>query len=135
MKVVTLVDGRNTLVEFSSIGVTYTFGRGGGSSSGTWLLNEGFVSNKSGRNITLATPVLFRISTATDTVNTYTVQVYQHQGNEVGMTLITSFSVTAAKVGDSGVISHALSEDKQIAVKVSSGSADNLNVSLYISGA
>lgn len=112
----------------------FSFGRTGNLSSGTWLLRPGSVpSNKSGINVGIGTPLLLKVTVASENEDTYSVGIYQHDGNEINLNLVTTVSITAVRkqVFD---LSAALEFDRQIAVRVLTGSAKNLGVDLQLSG-
>lgn len=111
----------------------FSWGRAGNNSN-TWLQNEGVPSNKAGRAITFTDPRIVRIFTATEDAATYTLEIYEHEGNSINLTLLTSLSVTSSRTGDSGAIEIAATEGRQLAILLSSGSAKNIVVGLQLSG-
>lgn len=112
----------------------FSWGRSGNSVAGTWLTNEGVPSNKAGRAITFNSPQIVRIFSATEDLDTYTLQIYEHAGNEVSLTLLTSLSVTSSRTGDSGVISVSVTSGRQLAILLSSGTAKNIVVGTILKG-
>jgi hypothetical protein len=117
----------------SSASPGFSWGRSGNISN-AWLLNEGVSSNKAGRAITFDDPELVRIFTATEDLNTYTLTIYEHEGDEINLTSLTTLSVTAARTGDSGAITVAATAGRQLAIKLTSGSAKNIVVGIQLSG-
>lgn len=119
----------------SSASPGFSFGASGNNSSGTWLRRVGNIpTNKTGIPIRFSNPELTRITSGTEDTNTYTIEVYEHSGDSVGLTLLTSLSVTSSRNGDSGAISIAATTGKQLAVKISSGSAKNIGVDIDLIG-
>jgi hypothetical protein len=112
----------------------FSWGRSGNVSSGTWLQNDNVSSNKAGRTVTFGSPQIVRIFVATEDLNTYTVEVYEHEGDSINLTLLTSLSVVASRTGDSGAISVPMTSGEQLAVKLSSGSAKNIVVGMILTG-
>lgn len=113
----------------------YSFGKAGNISSGTWLLRTGSVpSNKSGVNVGLYNAEVVQISTGSEDLNTYTLQIWQHDGDEVNSTLITSVNITSSRKEVFTLTGASLTRNKHVAVKLSSGSAKNIGVDLQITG-
>jgi hypothetical protein len=113
----------------------YIFGRAAFNSAGDWLRSPGGVaSNKSAVPVNVVDPVIVRVSSGTEDLNTYTIEVYEHDGDSINLTLLTSLSVTASRTGDSGDISVAATQGKQLAVKISSGTARNITTQVVIKG-
>lgn len=109
-----------------SASVTFTWGRSGVTVSGTWLLNESVPSNKAGRaNVLNATQVV-KFFSASEDLDTYTLELYEHEGDEIGLTLIHTLTVTASRTGNSGTISAAITSGKQLAIKLATGTARNI---------
>lgn len=122
----------------SKVGVSaspgFSFGRSGNLPTGTWLLRPGSVpSNLTGINVGLNVPRLTKIICGSENADTYTVGVYQHDGSEIGLTLITSVSVIASRK-ETFTVDLALVSDRHLAVKVTAGSCKNLGVDLQLSG-
>ncbi len=113
----------------------FTWGRKGRSNTGTWLKNDDVPSNRSGRTTALlSSPVITRIFTATDKLDTYDLSVYEHDGDEINLTLLTTVSVTSSRVGDFGV-NVSVTNGRQLATRVTSGSAKNIVVGVILKGA
>jgi hypothetical protein len=112
----------------------FSFGRNGNLPTNTWLLRPGGVpSNKTGINVGITGPYLKKITCATENQDTYNITIYQHDGDEVNLTSITTKTITSSRkeVFDVDI---SLTYDKQLAVRVTSGSATNLGVDLQLSG-
>ena len=118
----------------------FSFGRGSNVNAGTWLYRPGQVpSNKTGVNFSYTNGSLDVISVGTDDTDTYTLEVYQHEGNLVNPVLIATVSVTAQTraifVKDVDYTqTNPLVQNKQIGVLLSLGSARNIGVDLELSG-
>ena len=59
----------------------FSWGRSGNLSSGTWLLNDNVSSNRAGRTVSFDNPEIVRIQTASEDLDTYTITIYEHEGN------------------------------------------------------
>jgi hypothetical protein len=112
----------------------FSWGRSGNVSTNTWLQNEGVSSNKAGRAVTFNDAEIVRIYSASEDLNTYTLSIYEHEGDSINLTLLTTLSVTSSRTGDSGVISIAVSTGRQVAIRLTSGSAKNILVGMNLSG-
>ena len=96
----------------------FSFGRNGNLSSNTWLRRPGNVpSNRAGVTIDIDNPVITRISCANRNVETYDVEVYEHQGNSLNLTLIGTVTVNAATSGTFSV-NFTATRGRQLAVRL-----------------
>ena len=112
----------------------FGFGRSGNTSSGTWLLRTGNVpSNKTGVAIGITSPIVEEISVGNENVSTFDISVYEHEGDEINLTLLGTVSIVAARTGSFSV-NWAATSGRQLAVKISSGSAKNPGVDITLSG-
>ena len=111
----------------------FSFGRGGNIPSGTWLLNEGVPSNKAGRRVYIGNAIITKIFANTESLDTYGLSIYIHDGNEENLTLMGQVSVVASK-GQTFSTSISVTTDTQLAILVSSGSAKNIVVGLELQG-
>jgi len=111
----------------------FSWGKAGNANANTWLANEGVPSNITGRNIFLINPKLTAIYTACASAATYTLEIYQHDG--ITYTLLTTLSVTAQRtkafIFDPPIL---LTTGKELAVKIGSGSAQNIVVGALLKG-
>ena len=118
----------------SSASPGFSWGSGGNVTTNTWLSNEGVPSNKAGRTVTFSSPEIVKIFTASENLNTYTISVYEHEGDEINLTLLTTLVISASRTGDSGTIAVAMTSGRQLALKVTSGSAKNLIAGIVLTG-
>lgn len=112
----------------------FTWGRSGNVSNNTWLLNDSVPSNKAGRTIVFSNPIITKIFSASEDIDTYDLQVYEHEGDEINLTLLTTLSVVASRSGDSGTISVAVTAGRQLAIKLVNGSGKNVVVGIQMKG-
>jgi len=112
----------------------FNFGRSGNSSTNTWLTVTGSVpSNKAGITVALQNPEITQVFIANETISTFDISVYEHEGDEVNLTLLDTVSVVAARSA-SFAVSVAVTQGRQLATRVTSGSAKNVNVGLQLKG-
>jgi len=111
----------------------FSFGRSGNVSTNAWLNNEGVPSNKAGRYIFIDNPILFQIFVSNENINTFTISIYEHEGNEINLTLLDTLTITADRDG-SKETSVAVTAGRQIAIKLTSGSAKNIIAGLILKG-
>lgn len=111
----------------------FSFGRASNVNNGTWLQCEGVPSNKSGRWVYINNAVITRVFVSNENVTTFDLSVYSHDGNSVNLTLLGTVTVSAAR-GDSFEVSFSVPVDKQLALRVTSGSARNVVAGLELQG-
>jgi len=112
----------------------FTFGRSGNTSANTWLLNDGVPSNRAGRTLFITGPTVTRVFSASENLDTYDLEIYEHQGDEIGLTLLTTLSVVASRTGDTGSISIAATSGEQLAIKLVNGAGKNVVAGVILSG-
>ena len=116
----------------------FGFGRSGNVSANTWLQRTGGVpSNKTGVTIGIGNPVLTRVDVGNEDVGTFDVGIYEHEGDETNLTLLTTISVTSSRTAsftetDFGLVT--ATKGRQLAVRVTSGSAKNIGVDVTLKG-
>lgn len=104
----------------------FSFGRNGALSQNTWLRRPGNVpSNRAGVTIKINNPVVTGVSCANRNVETYDVEIYEHEGNEVNLTLLGTVTVTAA-TSDTFNVNFPATQGRQLAVRLGSTSTGNV---------
>ena len=73
----------------------FTWGKGGVVPTNTWLWNEGVPANRTGRNFPLYNGELIQIAVSNEIVNTFDVEIYEHDGTT--FTLLATISLTAQR--------------------------------------
>lgn len=121
----------NTVATSASPGFSY--GRSGNTSSGTYLQNEGVPSNRAGRYIYIQNANIERLFISNESISTFTIQIYSHDGDEVNLTLLSSHTVTTSRGGDF-IVNVPVATGKQLALFLSAGSAKNIVAGLELSG-
>lgn len=109
------------------------FGRSSNTSATTWLQNEGVPSNKTGVPLDINNPELVKISTGSENLDTYTITIYEHEGDSINLTSLDTISVVSSRNGSSST-SVAITPGRQLAIALTSGSARNIKVTLSIKG-
>lgn len=111
----------------------YTWGIPGVQTAGTWLHNDGQSSNLSGRAVQFASPVIKTVGLRSGAADTYNLGIYEHDGTTY--TLLYTLVVAASRAEDIIGLSVAVTQGKELAVRVTSGTiTDGLVVSLTLSG-
>jgi len=104
----------------------FSFGRNGALSQNTWLRRPGNVpSNRAGVTVDINNPVITRIACANRNVETYDVEIYEHEGNQVNLTLLGTVTVTSA-TSDTFSVSFSVTQGRQLAVRLGSTSTGNV---------
>lgn len=110
----------------------FTWGKSGSVPSGAWLLNDTVPSNKAGRRIFLSNATLENVFVASENIDTFDLEIYEHDGTT--FTLLTTVSVVSSRGGSFPIASVSLTTDKELAIKLSSGSAFNPVVGCVLKG-
>ena len=122
----------------TSASPAFSFGRSGNVSNNTWLLRPGGVpSNKTGIPVGISNGTIRQIDIGSEDIDTYNISIYEHEGDQVNLTLLTTVNVISTRTdiftsSDFGTVN--VTQGKQIAVRVSSGSAKNLGVDITLTG-
>lgn len=126
---------RDALIEVgSSASPGFNFGRSGNANANTWLQVIGGVpSNKAGITVALQSARIRQIFVANEDLNTFDIEVYEHAGNSINLTLLGTSSIVSARTATFSV-NYSVTTGRQLAVVISSGSAKNVNVGLQLSG-
>lgn len=116
----------------------FSFGREGSAGSGTWLRRPGNIeSNRTGVTIPITNPKITTIAVGTENIATYDVGVFEHDGNSINLTLLTTVSVSSSRAETFDGLSVSATQGKQLAVRVTSTSAGNptnLGVDIVLTG-
>ena len=112
----------------------FTFSRSGSIFGSSWLNIAGGVgSNRAGIPVFINNPTITMISCATENQNTYEVTVYEHDGDEINLTVLGTVSINNERTKLFSV-NWPVTSGKQLAVKISDGGARNLGVNLQLKG-
>ena len=113
----------------------FTFSSPGNASPNTWMQVGAVISNKTGINFSLYNGELFQLSVSNENINTFDVELYEHDGTT--FTLLTTVSVVAARSdtfdsGDFGTVN--ITQGLELAAKIVGGNAKNPVVQLIAKG-
>jgi hypothetical protein len=112
----------------------FSLGRSGNCPNGTWLLRVGGPpSNKTGIPIRTNSPVITGISVGNEDVTSFDIEVYEHEGAEVNLTLLTTVSIVSSRTA-TFTVNIAATQGRQLAAKVVNGSAKNPGVDFELKG-
>jgi hypothetical protein len=112
----------------------FNFGRSGNLPANTWLNVTGSVpSNRAGITVALNSPEITQVFVANEDVGTFDVEIYEHEGNEVNLTLLGTVNIVSARSASFST-SIVVTSGRQLAIKISSGAAKNCNVGLQLKG-
>lgn len=104
----------------------FSFGRNGRLSQNTWLRRPGNVpSNRAGVTLDISSPVITRIAAANRNVETYDIEIYEHEGNSVNLTLLTTVTVVGATSAIFSV-NVAATQGRQLAIRLGSTATGNV---------
>ena len=102
----------------------FSFGRSGNVTAGSYLQNETVPSNKSGRWVYINNAEVAKVFVSNELSTTFTLDILEHEGNEINLTLLGSVTVTAAR-GGAFDVSWSATTDRQLCVRLSPSSANN----------
>jgi len=112
----------------------FSLGRSSTTGAGTWLLRVGNIpSNVTGIPMGISNPILTNIQIGNEDIATFSVEIYEHEGDSVNLTLLTTVTVTSSRTGIFSVNVPA-TQGRQLAAKISSGTARNPGVDLILKG-
>jgi hypothetical protein len=112
----------------------FQFGRSGNLANNTWLNVVGSVpSNRAGITVALSNPVITNVYVASEDADTYDVAIYEHEGDETNLTLLGSVSIVASR-SEVFTVLISVTEGRQLACRITNGSAKNCNVGLQLQG-
>lgn len=115
----------------------FFFSRSGGTSQNTFLRRSGDApSNRSGFLLSRSNSIITRIDCTSRDVETYDVEIYEHEGDSSNLTLLTTVSVTSEE-SQSFLVNVAVTTGRQLAVRIGNTSTGNVRdpgVKVYIDG-
>ena len=120
--------------EFLGTGASpgFAFGRSGNVTAGAYLSNETVPSNLTGIPIELVNGRITGLVVRNQDSNTFDVEIEEHDGTT--FTSLGIFSVTASRGDNFFSLDIEITIGKELAAKVSSGSAKNIKAILYVKG-
>ena len=103
-----------------------------------WLTNEGIPSNVVGIPVLFSNGLIVQAAVGSESESNYTIELYQHHGNGVGLLFLGSFSITSGgpkRISLNLPITYPTpTTDVQIACRLLVGTTTNLKVSLVLRG-
>lgn len=117
----------------SSASPPTSWGRSGNAPSLTWLTNEGVPSNRTGRIVFLDTAIVTKVFVANQNISNYTVEIFSHEGDEVNLTLLYTSPIVTTRYASFNT-SLPVAKDKQLAMRIGSGSANNIVCGALVTG-
>ena len=133
---ITMVGGVAEITTTAAIAATpgYSWGRQGSSIALTWLLNNGVPSNKSGLPFGLIGGQGKEVTIASSSLSTFELGIYEHDGDENNLTLLDTLSFTNTARTQVFTTTFSITQGKQLATRVLTGSGDDVEVFLTIRG-
>ena len=124
----------------TSLSYGLDFSRRGNVNALTVLLTrDGILSSTSGHPVGISNPVLKGVNVATRNSNTYTLRLFQHDGNSVNRVNIADVVITANAnprliAGVDFTITNPMTTGNQLGVELIAGTARDIMVEVIISG-
>ena len=91
------------------------------------------MSNRTGINVGITNSSVIRVSVGTEDLDTYDAEIWQHDGDAIGLTLIGTVSVVASRK-EVFVVDWPAVQNRHIAVRIVNGSARNPGIDLQLQG-
>lgn len=110
----------------------FSFGRSGSVRSGAYLSNESVPSNTTGKPIGLSNGRIVGITVSNEKANTFDVELEEHNGTI--FTSLGTFSLLNERSKTFLNLDIPVTAGLELAAKISSGSAKNIVVVVYIKG-
>jgi hypothetical protein len=110
----------------------FSWGASGNITANTWLINDTVPSNKTGRNFPLYNGTLELVSVANEIANTFSIEIYEHDGTI--FTLLATVSLTAERSKEQAFTGISITKGKELAIKQVGGSSKNPVVQVIAKG-
>lgn len=113
----------------------FSYGRSS-ANDGTWLNRVGEVpSNRTGVTVGIQNPVVSQVFVSNENIETYTVGIYEHEGDSINLTLLGTVNIVAARSG-AFTVSFVATQGRQLAVRIETvvGSLQNVGVDVILTG-
>lgn len=114
----------------------FVYGAVGDKTVGFWLTSEGIPSNVVGVPVLFGDGRIVQVAVGTETEANYTIGIYQHEGNSVGLIELgqVAFTIGGPKRQIVNLPVQYTSNNVQLAVRLLSGNTRNLKASLVLKG-
>ena len=117
------------------ISIEYAFGMAGNVKDKDWLYRPpgNIPTNKTGHTVGFVNPVIKKVTTANENLNTYDLEIYEHEGDEINLTLLETLNIVN-KRSETFDICVAVTQGRQLAIRLVNGSARNIGVDISLDG-
>lgn len=114
----------------------FVYGAVGDKTAGFWLTSEGIPSNVVGVPVLFGDGRVVQVAAGTEIEADYTIGIYQHEGNSIGLVELgqTSFTIGGPKRQLVNLPVQYSSPNVQLAARLLVGNTRNLKVSLVLKG-
>lgn len=113
----------------------FNFGANGNTPANTYINRIGGISsNIVGLPTLISSGEIKTISVENQNVNTYGIEVYEHDGNLVNSTLLYTLNVVSDTGAQASNLTISITKGKQIAAKTITGAAQNIGVTIIAKG-
>lgn len=111
----------------------FDFGRSGNAAANSWLLNNAVPSNLVGIPVGMSSAFITEVWVGSENVDTYDIEIYEHEGDEINLTLLTTVNIVALRTATFSV-NVAITTGRQMAVRIVNGNAKNPKVYVLVKG-
>ena len=111
----------------------FGFGKGGNVTANAYLECETVPSNISGRYVYINNAVVTRVFISVQLAETFDLEVFYHDGNELNITSLGTVSIVTSTGGEF-TVSWPVPTGKQLAMKIINGAAKNMVGGLELQG-
>lgn len=116
-------DAIDELCAAAGVNPSFAFGREGKHSAGTWLIATETTSNKRGLPFGLNNGAIVKVTVSTTNIpDPFTLEIWYHDGNLSGATLVGSVTTTAVASTEDFIVNFPVPKGHQLACKVSATS-------------
>jgi hypothetical protein len=112
----------------------FSFGRSGVVPAGTFLQCESVPSNVAGRWVFITSASITAVFISNQVTGPYNLEVLYHDGNAANLTSLGTITVAALTYGGAYSVAWSVPTGKQLAARISSGSARNVVCGLQLTG-
>ena len=112
----------------------FSLGQSGNVNTNSWLNRVGNIpSNITGLPVRLYNAKVVGLSVGCENADTFDVSVYEHEGDEINLTLIGTVSVVTSRT-ETFTVDWTVTTGRQLAARLTAGSGKNVGVDMQLSG-
>jgi len=111
----------------------FTYGFSGPFSDGFYAIADSVPSNRAGRLVSFTGPILRKVEIAGPSVESYTLEVFEHDGNLTNISILATVVVTLSSSG-SADLNVSITQGKRLGVRCSAGTGADVNIGLFLAG-